>query len=163
MHEPLTTQLVVELLQKLLAAFPRNLGSQNPTMMADVYRNGLRGIEGEAVRAATDLAIQNDQYFPKVARLREIATEWTRRNRAAVALRQEDAWDVCSICGARAVEKFITRQQRDPENRNALLWDGLDEKGEPIPRMETLKEPRYHIEHDARMHHILRVSEEGAA
>ncbi len=163
MHEPLTTQLVVELLQKLLAAFPRNLGSQNPTMMADVYRNGLGGIEGEAVRAATDIAIQNDQYFPKVARLRELATEWTRRNRATASVGIEPAWDVCAVCGARVKEKFITRQARHPDAPHPLLWDGLDDEGKPIPRMETLKEPRWVIEHDARRHNVIRVSEEGAA
>lgn len=102
MPEPLTSQLVAEQLQKLLVAFPRNLGSQNPAMMADVYRNGLRGLSGDAVRAAVDRAIQEDEYFPKVARLREAATAWQRYNTTTLAPKfaKDDRW--CDRCQSRA-------------------------------------------------------------
>jgi hypothetical protein len=84
MPEPLTTSLVGELLTKLSAAHPRSLYKANPVHMCEVYRNGLRGLSGDAVRFAVDRSIQEDKDFPKVARLRELGTEWQKRNQATV-------------------------------------------------------------------------------
>lgn len=124
MPEPLTTQLVVELLQKLLAAFPRNLGAQNPQMMADVYRNGLRGMDGDAVRAAVDVAIQSDNYFPKVARLRELASEWTKRNRVNVGPRPGDE-GVCHICRQRPQPRERWRPKVDDRHNLVIRGEYL--------------------------------------
>lgn len=102
MPEPLTTQLVAEQMQKLLVAFPsRNLAGQNIVHTAEVYRNGLRGLSGDALRAASDIVIQNDVYFPKVARLREVASEWTKRNAAIAAphFRVDELY--CHVCQSR--------------------------------------------------------------
>lgn len=158
-HEPLTTQLVVEQLQKLLAAFPRNLGAQNPGMMADVYRNGLRGLDGEAVRAAVDVAIQHDSFFPKVARLRELSSEWTRRNRATFELQHKASWDVCGVCGARVELRAGEAQDRDEKGN--LLWAGTDPETGPIPKMIPTP-ARYTITHIPAAHGIRRDLSEAA-
>lgn len=120
MPEALTSQLVAEELKRLLAAFPRNLGGQNPTMMAEVYKGGLRGIDGDALRGAVQSCIQTDTYFPKVARLREAAAEWTRRNRPAIAAILKGSWDTCGVCGARALptDKGRTTMLHDAERHN---------------------------------------------
>lgn len=102
MVEPLTTALILDLLPKLLVAFPSKLSSQNIGHTADVYRNGLRGLSGSAVREAIDTCIRTDEYFPKVARIRELASVIDRkRNQAAIAARLT-TWDTCGVCGARA-------------------------------------------------------------
>lgn len=123
MTEPLTSQIVGDELKRLLAAFPRNLGGQNPTMMAEVYKGGLRGIDGQALRAAVDICIQSDTYFPKVSRLREAAAEWTRRNRPYFAPVIHAAWNVCGVCGARAEEtdKGRTVMNHDAERHNVRV------------------------------------------
>lgn len=102
MHEPLTTQLLLDLLAQLHVAFPRTIGKENPAMMADVYRNGLRGVSGDAVREAVARCVQDDQYFPKVSRLREIARMIDARRSGAV--RRAASWDECGVCGARVTE-----------------------------------------------------------
>lgn len=172
MRELLTTQIVAEGIGKLVVAFPGNLAAKtNPAMLADTYRRGLEGLDGDAVRAAIDICIREDVYFPKVARLREVAGEWTRRNRFSVEARIEERWDVCRVCGARAKQEMITRP---------LLHDRggaehyVTTKGEKIPRrdlllaqqggavfvMETVLSERTVINHDANRHHV-RQGEEG--
>jgi hypothetical protein len=96
MPEPLTSQLVRECLEKLTIAFPRTVG--NPAAMADIYRDGLRGLSGDSVREAVRRAIQEEEYVPKVAKLREIATAWEKVNRAhfPVQLEPESGW--CPNC-----------------------------------------------------------------
>lgn len=123
MAEPLTSQLVGEQLQRLHAAFPRNLGSQNPAMMIEVYRNGLRGLSGDAVRVAVDRAIQEETYFPKVAKLREIATAWQRVNEA----KAEPRFDVdplwCPNCRTRAAWRERYRPLVTKDRRVCLSHD----------------------------------------
>lgn len=97
MHEPLTTQLVAELMRDLLTAFPSKHSEKNLTHTAEVYRNGLRGVSGEALRAAVDVSIKSDTFFPKVARLRELATEWTKRNNVTPTVQFGSR--VCRFCG----------------------------------------------------------------
>lgn len=178
MPELLTAQLVGDELKRLLAAFPRNLGSQNPAMMADVYKNGLRGIDGEALRAAVDMCIQNDTYFPKVSRLREAAGEWIRRNRAHFAPKIPTTWNICPVCGARASSPDITRPQKHGDGPGAYYITAKEYRmpqgeaviaaGRHIPAgklldalargmvlvMETVPNPRTIIEHDPRLHHV---------
>jgi hypothetical protein len=126
-----------------------------------VYRNGLAGLSGESVRAAVQLSIKLDSYFPKVSRLRELATEWERRNRAAPTVRIEPAWDVCGVCGAKAVLRGGMAQARG--ERGDLLWTGdLDEHGKPIPVMVPTPE-RWHMDHDAEAHHVRKSDTEGVA
>lgn len=124
MPEPLTTQLVAELLQQLLSAFPsRNLASQNIVHTAEVYRNGLRGLSGDALRAAVDRAIQEDEYFPKVARLREIAAKWERYNHVTLPAQAnaDELW--CGLCRQRSTHKERWRPVVDNINRPVLTAD----------------------------------------
>lgn len=82
MREPLTLELMGEMLARLRAAFPRSTKDPAPATTVEVYRNGLRGLSGTAIRAAVDRVIQEDEYFPKVARLRDLAHAWMRVNEA---------------------------------------------------------------------------------
>lgn len=103
MAEPLTTQLVAELMQTLLTAFPsRNLAGNNIVHTAEIYRDGLTGLSGDSVRAATKRCIQEDTYFPKVARLRELAAGWEKHNRVQMPeqLLADETW--CRGCQQRA-------------------------------------------------------------
>src|SRR3954471_8544881 len=103
MPEPLTSSLLVEELGKLMIAFPRNATSKDPVPLADVYRNGLHGLSGDSVRFAVGRAIQEDEHFPKVARLRELASDWSRRTNAVIDLVTRSSDELtCSVCGARA-------------------------------------------------------------
>ena len=127
MTEPLTLQLVVEELRRLHVAFPQNIGMRsNPSGTAEVYRNGLRGLSGSSLRVAVDRCIQDEQYFPKVAKLREIAGAWTKHNEAPTVLRPEDELD-CPNCRTRAEFVQRWRPRIDPErhNRKVLSADGL--------------------------------------
>lgn len=100
-HEPLTTSLLLELIDRLQVAFPRSRNGENPTQLADVYRNGLRGLSGDAVRDAVDRVIQAEEFFPKVAKIRAIATAFDRSR--IVTLRRVDDGDPdkCPVCHAR--------------------------------------------------------------
>lgn len=149
MTEPLTTELLSGLLPKLLTAFPSKMSSQNPAYLAEVYRNGLRGLNGDAVRAAVDISIQHDSYFPKVARLRELAGEWTRRNRVTVAARFEAAWNVCAVCGAHAKQREITRAVRP----DGYYHQPISRNG-PAPTLETVMSGGMYMDHDPRAHHV---------
>lgn len=123
MVEPLTTALVLEELQRLHVAFPQNLGMRaNPTGTADVYRNGLRGLSGDAVRAAADRAIQEGEFFPKVAKLRELAQAWMRHNQptsSAVAASHDDTY--CPVCRSRAVWEWRWRPKVNPDKGYARV------------------------------------------
>lgn len=147
MGEPLTSQLVASLLGELHVAFPRNLGAQNPAMMADIYRNGLAGLSGDGVRWAVKQVIQEDKFFPKVSRLRELAQTWQRRNVIAVTVRNGDGRpeDVCMICGARyegvAIERVVI------DKRGFAVKDG---EGKVV--LETVTVDR--ILHDRARHGI---------
>lgn len=148
--EPLTTQLVSELLPKLHAAFPRTIGRDNIVMMADVYRNGLRGVSGDALRAAVDRVIQEDVYFPKVSRLRELAEAWQRHNRPSFEPARRDVpWDECPVCGAKALPRMITRLRRDPNKRYAIVRDA---HGAPI--WEDVQSTMLYMDHDPAKHHV---------
>lgn len=157
MPEPLTTSLVGELLTKLSAAHPRSLYKANPVHMCDVYRNGLRGLSGDAVRFAVDRAIQDDKDFPKVARLRELATDWTKRNSATLVIKPEPGAGerYCAVCGAKVEHYEISRRvvkRAKMENGRETFEDVLDEQGRPT--WETVVSPRSEMRHDARKHGV---------
>jgi hypothetical protein len=75
MAEPLTTALIAEQLGKLRVAFPNTRDSRSPAVVADLYRDHLAGVSAEALRAAVTRVIREDEFFPKVARLRAVAFE----------------------------------------------------------------------------------------
>lgn len=158
MREPVTTSLIVELLPDLLTAFPSKLSSQNLTHTAEVYRNGLRGLDGDAVRAAVDISIKTDTYFPKIARLRELASEWTKRNRATATPNIEAAWNICPVCGARAEQIAITRAVRSAD----YYVKPIVRSGE-LPAHETVQSQGFYMQHDPRAHHVFAPDADGAA
>ena len=137
MRQPLTTQTVLDELQRLLTAFPRR-GDQNLTRLADVYRAGLVGVETDALRAAAGRCIQEDEFFPKVARLRSLADEWMRRNRGAFAPTIRDRWNICPTCGAVALPRQITRPTR----------------GGPRGELETVESQGLYMDHLPGPHHV---------
>lgn len=182
MPEHLTTQLVAEEMQKLVVAFPGNLAAKtNPSMLADTYRNGLRGLDGDAVRAAVDIVIREDTFFPKIARLREVAGEWTRRNRASYAAKIEGAWHTCPTCGAKATTETITRPKlHKPDEKEESTWYYATIAGQKVkPKdlisslvvgvpfvIETVEGQRDVMHHNPVAHHIHRGEEgeyQGAA
>jgi hypothetical protein len=83
MPETLTVEILVEQLRRLRLAFPTHAGTKTPEQIietAEVYRDGLHGISGEALRAAVRIAIETEKFFPKVVDLRTLAAEWMRRH-----------------------------------------------------------------------------------
>lgn len=76
MPEPMSRELVGECLKTLAAAFPQRLSPEQHDQRNDVYRNGLSGLSGDALRFAVKISMQEDNFFPKVARLRQIAQRW---------------------------------------------------------------------------------------
>lgn len=81
MREPLTTELVLEVLRDLQSAFPgTKMTDSQVVRRAEIYRQNLEGVSGAALRWAMRASIQEDEYFPKVSRLRELATRWTKGN-----------------------------------------------------------------------------------
>lgn len=187
MREPLTSGLLAEQLKRLLAVFPTRLASQNPAFMAETYKEGLRGIDGEALREAVTICIQTDQYFPKVARLRELANEWMRRNRAEAVAVNKGAWNICGVCGAEAKPKMITRPKLfdagDPAKAHylvikATLFRGATQPvGAKVPRrdllealqagvlfeMETVEGRQLVMDHKPGPHHVNRQRDEDVA
>lgn len=180
MTEHMTTQLVAEEMQKLVAAFPGNLAAKNPSLLADTYRNGLRGLSGDSVRAAVDICIRTDQYFPRVSRLREAAGEWTKRTSIVLQQRHESAWHTCPICGAEAKPRLITRlviTKPDPDDSRTWhyrLPDGQKikygdansiAKAAAVLPFETVESKGLYMDHRPGAHHIHGESQqyEGAA
>jgi hypothetical protein len=154
MPEPLTLALISELMPKLYAAFPRTIrGDQR--LVLDTYRNGLRGITGDAVRWAVDRTIQEDTYFPKVARLRELAAAWQRTNAPSLDFQPRDVpWNVCPVCGAKAATRIISRQKRDPEKNWAIVRDA---KG--ASEWDEVESSMLYMDHDPAKHHVAAATE----
>lgn len=132
MAETLTVGTMLELLPKLYTAFPRTLGKDQLRETAQVYRDGLRGLSGDGVRAAVDRVIREDNYFPKVARLRELAREWERSNVVIVAPQAADPlW--CPNCQSKAVPREQWRPRVDERHRVLLDADAKFLLLEPVP------------------------------
>ncbi len=146
--EPLTTSLLLALIGDLNVAFPSNRAAQNANQLADVYRNGLSGLSGDAVREAVRRCIQTEEYFPKVSKIRAIATAYDRERTVTIRALNHDP-DECPTCGARVVEHEIMREI------------GKDAKGQPI--LEGTGVWRGTLTHDARRHGVYDRSQEDAA
>lgn len=150
MPEPLTSQLVAQLIGDLLVAHPESRRVQNLEQTADTYRNGLAGLSGDAVRWAVKTSIQEDEYFPKVARLRKLAEAWQRKNSIAFLVQSNGGDpDVCHICGARVEEVQIQRPRAKWVSEYRMIWE-RDEEGNVI--LETITRER--MTHDAHRHGI---------
>lgn len=152
MRNPLTTQTVTDELKRLLTAFPRR-GEQNIPGLADVYKHGLVGVETEALRGAVSRCIQTDEFFPKVARLRELADEWMRRNRAQFAPVTRESWDICGVCGARASRVDVVRPKMVEPSPDPRTWtQETDDAGKPV--FETVLSQGTYMSHDPVLHHV---------
>src|SRR5690349_11830115 len=101
--EALTREVLHECLTTLAVSFPqRGLTPQQAEQRANVYRMGLQGVDADALRTAVKWCIQDDQYFPKVARLRELAKRYTRDyGTKALTGEMHPLW--CRGCQAKAV------------------------------------------------------------
>lgn len=177
MRSPLTSVLLAEQLKRLAAVFPSKIGTQNPAFTAEVYKDGLRGIDGDALVGAVSMCIQADSYFPKVARLREAAGEWSRRNRASLPAQIPVAWNVCPVCGEKAQSPDITRPKLHGDGADAYyltakpyrMPDGSElAVGRRVPvaklldalargmvlESETVPNPRTVINHNPERHHV---------
>lgn len=121
MSELLTKVLVLEQLLKLYVAFPSHRGmKENPDGTAREYSESLQGLTGEALRAAVKIWIANEKFFPKIAELRTVAWEWTRRNSAEVAPAQTDAlW--CPRCQSRLDWLKRWRPRIDPRTNESII------------------------------------------
>jgi hypothetical protein len=93
---PLVT--MTELLAPLVQVFPRGAQARNLNQLADVYRQGLTGCSQAGIHRAVELVIQDDEYFPKVSRLRQLAVAYDRRGQQHAAEAGGD-WNVCAVCG----------------------------------------------------------------
>lgn len=185
LREPLSRALLAEQLKKLLAAFPTRLASQNPEFLAETYKGGLRGIDGEQLRRAVDMAIQTEQYFPRISKLRELAHEWTKRNRLDIATTHKAEWHTCGICGATVESIEITRPRlyQDDAGRRGFavtkptVFGGRTlAVGALIPQhellaalqagvhveTETVTSQRYTMNHKPGPHHVYVAKEESA-
>jgi hypothetical protein len=127
MPEPLTLALISELMPKLYAAFPRTI----------------RGDQ------------RLDTYFPKVARLRELAAAWQRTNAPSLDFQPRDVpWNVCPVCGAKAATRIISRQKRDPEKNWAIVRDA---KG--ASEWDEVESSMLYMDHDPAKHHVAAATE----
>lgn len=175
MRNPLTTQTVTDELGRLLTAFPRR-GTQNLAQLTAIYKTGLVGVETDALRSAVVRCIQEDEFFPKVARLRELADLWMRHNRATIAPTLPDQWDICPVCDARAMTRMVTRPiltkpTSDPKTWYYALTDGrtvavgdvaaLAAAGPLVP-LETVESRGLTMHHRPGPHHV-RDDESGRA
>ncbi len=98
-HDPITSPILLECLERLDAAFPRGrVSTMKPGMRAEIYRDGLKGVTATALREAVKRVIQDDIFFPKAARLREVARAVDRELIAKNP--RVEAWDKCRLCGA---------------------------------------------------------------
>lgn len=123
MAEELTGALVLEQLQKLFVAFPTHAGMKsNPRGTADLYRESMHGLSGEAFRAAVRVAIDTGKFFPKVAELRETAWEWTRRHRVEIEPVYGDPL-YCPRCNAHATWQSRWRPKFDDHGYAILSED----------------------------------------
>lgn len=124
MPEAVTTELVVSMLRDLSVAFPARMGDAELMRRADIYRDNLTGFPGEALRWAAKQSIQEDKFFPKVARLRELAMRWQSANRVTVEARLEEPSGWCQGCKTVARVETRYRPRLDKNGRRIL-----DERG----------------------------------
>lgn len=121
MPEPLTLSLVVELLKDLHIAFPSAARGKSPEETANVYRNGLNDLSGDAVRWAVGEAIRTEEFFPKVAKLRDLAS---RRIRAqGIAALQIHEADPLYCRGCRSRSQFEKRWRPKIDDRGRRITD----------------------------------------
>ncbi len=127
MSDLLTHAIVLEEIGRLVKAFPSS--RRDLAAVADVYRQGLTGVSGQALHFAVDRCIQDDQYFPKVARLRTLAQDFARKHPSPFAPNfPSNDPDVCPVCGARAKHRIIQKLRKDADPLKADSWDEVESR-----------------------------------
>lgn len=167
MHNPLSTQTVIDELRRLLTAFPRR--GVDISQTSAIYKGALVGVETDAFRGAVERCIREDEFFPKVARLRALAEEWMRANRGHFAPAVHADRETCGICGARVSPRSITRPMlTKPDHANPKTWHYALPDGRkiaagdlhalalvlPLLELETVPSRSLYMDHDPRMHHV---------
>lgn len=117
MPEALTLELVLTQLRDLTVAFPARMDEKSLMRRADVYYGALEGLSGDALKWATKKAIQSDKFFPKVARLRELADLWTHENRVTFHPQVEHVSGWCNGCETVARPQLRWRPVIDKRGR----------------------------------------------
>jgi hypothetical protein len=139
MPEPLTLELVLEMLKDLNAGgLGRKMDDEELGRRAAVYRQALEGLSGDAVRFAIKKALQEDEYFPKPARIRMLGYQF-RRETATPGLDRHafaPAAGWCPGCRTRARDEVRWRPRT---SRDGWIYD---ERGrlalEPFGRLRCL-------------------------
>lgn len=155
MPEPLTTQLVAEVIDELVTVLPPRRDMTDPAKLVEMYRNGLSGLSGDAVRWAVRQVVREDEIFPKIARLRKLAEGWQRTTIAALPHQNGADPMVCHVCGARAESVPVTRYVREARMVNGRLIEGclvLDDAGRPLE--ETVMSQGLVMLHDRQRHGV---------
>lgn len=141
--DSLTSTLMLELVGRLNVAFPGRAGERDAAKLAEVYRTGLRGLSGASIREAVDRCIQTEEYFPKVAKIRELASGYEKHRGFAVQGQPDDDGRSCPICGT-----TVTWEE-------AYRYTGKRDERTNKPIMEPSGVFRYHWSHDARLHGVV--------
>lgn len=76
MAELLNKAQMLSILKDLGAAFPARLTEDAMLRRAEVYHEALVGFTGDALKFAAKRSVQEDDYFPKARRLRELAQQY---------------------------------------------------------------------------------------
>lgn len=145
MAELLTLDLMRELLAQLHVAFPTSKGV-DPQQMARVYRDGLSGLSGDAVRYAVTQCIREENFFPRVAKLRAYAQDYIRRTSAQSRpeARFSSEPGACPTCGA--VPQRVRMQRYARDTRGEIVR----KDGEAV--LEEFESSTLHVMHDPSRH-----------
>jgi hypothetical protein len=98
MPELINKRIMLELLSELTAVWPSRMDDEQQVRRAQVYRDALIGFDEAAVRHAVKRVIQEDSFFPKPARLRELAQAYVAYHRRADAGKVVES-SRCTTCG----------------------------------------------------------------
>ena len=103
--ELLTNRHVAEQLGRLKAGGLTSLEfKRSPIAVIETYHRELAGVSADAFEAAVTRVLREDEFFPKIARLRTFAREWEARNRATASPVVRDTpvdEGRCQACGER--------------------------------------------------------------
>jgi hypothetical protein len=94
----LDATFVGEQIAMLSANWPNALKGRDASRTVAVWREGLAGLDRDAVAGAVTVIIREDEHFPRIARIRIVAREWIRRNRGEDVQRRSDG-RTCPNCG----------------------------------------------------------------
>jgi hypothetical protein len=118
----LDATFVGDQIRRLHAAFPRSTKMQSPEMTISVWRDGLAGIDRDAVAGSISAIIRDDEHFPRIARVREMARQWIKRNRGEVA-HQYGHDRVCPNCHEPYAAQRRYRLKTVPVLGNAVAFE----------------------------------------